>query len=290
MPNVILIPTCNLFRMRMLMKYYNVYGVKTEQHIVFIGDDRGSITQEQFKAEVGNKPFELVFMSDVIQGVGYFYEDCPYYNEIMNRMYKVSVKLLIFVWAYHCRKLRQSMLLDDDVLFLRPIDDWFKHEYVVKEDGLSVMGDACFQVLKRSYPGMNVAEFNQSKHGINSGSIIYTVKDECKSLIEVARGFFSSPFVYSRFLDRMDKLNKKPGVWGVDWIFEQQVYGLHMFSLNENLKRFGSVVNTSLTFKDGKPVKEFSKLPHIIHFLQRDKSKAYELCLPLVDNFINTKV
>lgn len=284
--NVVFIPTSNLYRVRTLIKYYNVHALPTNQRVIFIGDDRGKISKADYADAIGDSAFELIYTSDMLAAVHDAFADCPYYDQIINDMYKVSVKMIVFYYAAVHMGIRKSMMLDDDVLFLKPLDEWFKYDYVVKEDGMSKMSAAQVKAFQRTYPHINISEFDQPKHRINSGSLIYTFQDDGVLLNDV-RAFFSSDDIYHIFVNRLNKTNSRRKGWSNDWMLEQYFYGIHLFGLGLEIPRFKSVVNIALTYpKEGVPLKPFRKIPNVIHFLQMEKQRMYDAYLPLIDAYL----
>jgi len=288
MKNVVFIPTSNLYRVRTLIKYYNVHNLPTDQRVIFIADDRGNISKEEYAEAVNDSRFELIYTSDMMAAVNDLFADCPYYDPIINDMYKVSVKMLVFIYAARHMSIRKSLMLDDDILFLKPLDEWFAYDYVVKEDGLSTMTTTLVNGFQSTYPHVDVAEFNQPKHRINSGSILYTMEDNDRLLNDV-RAFFSSDDIYRILVNRLNKTSSRRKGWGYDWMLEQYFYGIHMYSLGVEIPRFRSAVNIGLGYpKEDKPLKPFKKIPNVIHFLQMEKQRMYDAYLPLIDEYIRT--
>ena len=288
MKNVVFIPTSNLYRVRTLIKYYNVHNLPTSQRVIFIADDRGNIGKEEYADAVGDSGFELIYTSDMLAAVNDLFVDCPYYDVIINDMYKVSVKMVVFIYAARHLGINKSLMLDDDILFLKPLDEWFKHDYVVKEDGISKMSSAQIKAFQRTYPHINISQYDQPKNRINSGSLLYTHQDNGVLLHDV-RAFFSSDDIYHIFVNRLNKTNSRRKRWGKDWMLEQYFYGIHMYSLGLDIPRFRSAVNTTLTYaKEGVPLNKFRKIPNVIHFLQIEKQRMYDAYLPLIDSYLES--
>lgn len=286
MKNVVFIPTSNLYRMKTLIKYYNVHNLPTDQRVIFIADDRSNISKEEYSDVVKDPRFELIYTSDMLAAVNDIFADCSYYDQIINDMYKVSVKMVVFIYAARHLGIYKSLMLDDDILFLKPLDEWFKHDYVVKEDGLSTMTASLVNAFQNTYTHVNVIDFNHSKHRINSGSILYTVRD-CTRLIDDVRAFFSSDDIYRVLVNRLNKTSSRRKGWGYDWMLEQYFYGIHMYSLGIEIPRFKGAVNTGLGYpKEGRSLKPFKRVPNVIHFLQMEKQRMYDAYLPLIDEYI----
>jgi hypothetical protein len=286
MSNVVFIPTSNLYRVSTLIKYYNVHNEPTDQRVIFIGDDRGDISKKEYADAVNDSRFELIYMSDMLEAVNDMFADCPYYDAIINNMFRVSVKMVVFIYAASHMGIHKSLMLDDDILFLKPLDEWFKYDYVVKEDGLSNMSESQVTAFQRTYPHIDIFEFNKPKHRINSGSILYTMQDDSRLLNDV-RAFFSSDEIYYILVNRLNKTTSRRKGWGYDWLLEQYFYGIHMYSLGVEIPRFRSAVNISLGYpKEDKPSKPFKKIPNVIHFLQMEKQRMYDAYLPLIDSYL----
>lgn len=285
--NAVFIPTSNLYRAQTLIKYYNIHDEPTDQRVIFIGDDRGSISKEEYRAAINDPRFDLIYTSDMMAGVNHLFEDCPYYDQIVNDMYKVSIKMLVFIYAARVLGIKKSLMLDDDILFLKPLDSWFKHDYVVKEDGLSPMPKHQVKAFQYAYPHVNIEQFNNPEFRINSGSIIYTLNDNDDRLVNDVRTFFSSDDIYQVFVNRLNKTNTRRKGWGYDWMLEQYFYGIHMYSLGVEIPRFKSAVNIGLAYpKENKPLKPFVSVPNVMHFPQMEKQRMYDGYLPLIDQYI----
>ena len=286
MENVVFIPTSSLYRVRTLIKYYNVHNLPTSQRVIFIADDRGNIGKEEYADAVGDSGFELIYTSDMLAAVNDLFADCPYYDQIINDMYKVSVKMVVFIYAARHLGINKSLMLDDDILFLKPLDEWFKHDYVVKSDRLSWMPDTHVKAFEYAYPHVDIAEFNQPKNHINSGSIIYTVNDDARLIADV-RSFFSSDEIYHILVKRVNK-NKGPRkCWSYDWTLEQFFYGVHIYSLGLEIAQFKSAVNIEMKLpKEDRIIKPLNKIPNVIHFIQMKKQLMYDAYLPLIDSYL----
>ena len=286
MKNVVFIPTSNLYRVRTLIKYYNVHNLPTSQRVIFIADDRGTISKQDYADAVNDSRFELIYTSDMLACVNELFADCPYYEPIINDMYKVSVKMVVFIYASRVLGIKKSLMLDDDILFLKPLDDWFLYDYVVKSDRLSWMPDVHVKAFQLAYPHVDIVEFNHPDHHINSGSIIYTMKDEDRLVADV-RAFFSSDEIYHILVNRLNKNKGHRKGWSYDWTLEQFFYGVHIYSLGLEIVQFKSAVSIEMKLpKEDRPIKPFKKIPNVIHFIQMKKQLMYDAYLPLIDQYI----
>ena len=285
--NAVFIPTSNLYRAQTLIKYYNIHAEPTNQRVTFIADDRGNISREEYASAINDPRFGLIYTSDMMAAVNHLFDSCPYYDQIINDMYKVSIKMLVFIYASRYLGIKKSLMLDDDVLFLKPLDKWFEYDYVVKEDGLSSMPDHQVKAFQYTYPDVNIAEFNTPEVRINSGSIIYTLEDGDDRLVNDVRAFFSSDDIYRVLVNRLNKTNTRRARWGYDWMLEQYFYGIHMYSLGVEIPRFRAAVNIGLAYpKEDKPLRPLVSVPNVMHFLQMEKQRMYDGYLPLIDQYI----
>ena len=298
MKNVIIIPTCNEYRIRMFDEYFNVYNQDHNMRLIFIADDRNKISRdaytEIFKSLKHSSLYELHFSSDVISDVRHLFSDAAYFDNILNS-YKLSIKLLIFIWAKHKLNINKSMLLDDDVLFFKPIDHIFdKNDYVKKTDGLSWLCAKSRNALQDVYPEIDINDFEKDKsRKINSGSIIYTWDDSHDLVGWVHRVFNSeklSRYVMRRaYLHTIGKGNIHRGTgWGRSWIMEQYVYGMFMNKIGfDRWESFSSYeINTGVNLpKDGK-IKQVKNLPNIVHFLPANKKPLYEYYIKCIKHLI----
>lgn len=277
----VIIPTSNEYRIRMFDKYFNILDLPHNMNIIFLADDRGNISKEKYNEifyELKNKAYySLYFTSDLIESVRPYFSNAKYFNDIL-KLYGVSIKKLIFIWAKKTMNINKSFLLDDDVLFLKPIDEfYYANAYVRKKDPFSKLCKRSASAVRSTYPEVNYDEFVKKKLQINSGSIIYTWDDN-HNLINWMNRFFDSTHIYEYLKERYDDFHsgKSKNLWGISWQIEQWIYGLFMYSCDElqSYASFGNIVNTSISRPE--KIKPLQKLHHIIHFLNRDKIPVYE--------------
>jgi hypothetical protein len=296
--NIVIIPTCNEYRIRKFDEYFNIYDVDHNHRFIFVADDRHKISREEYKtifASLKNQSlYELHFASDLLSSVKLIFTDCLYFDNIVNN-YPLSIKLLIFIWAKMVLGINKSMLLDDDVLFLKPIDHIFdSYDYVKKPDALSWLCTKSKQCLQDTYEEFDLTKFENDKQKINSGSIIYTWQDSHDLLGWVKQAFSSkalNKFVMERvYLHSIGKgfVNKGTG-WGRSWIMEQYIYGMFMHSIGwDGWHNFtASEVNTGVTAPKDDKIRKIAKLPHIVHFLPPDKVPIYENYIKRIEQFLN---
>jgi len=211
-----------------------------------------------------------------------YFTDAPFYDKILD-VYGLSVKLLTFVFA-KTLGVEKSMMLDDDVFLLKPVDSFFQYDYVKKADTMSKMGKKAHSIVRSVFPeSLDLEQMNADNHRINSGTLIYKFHE---SLIADLHAFFSSEQIYT-FLKNERRDDKKPSHVGHAWLVEQYTYSCHLHRFGqENLHDFGSEVRMVGAYPKKKP-KDTSVLknaPNILHFVLRDKKRLYEHYSKVVNN------
>ena len=297
MSNVIIIPTCNLYRIRTFDKYFNVFNIVHDHRFIFVADDRHKISREEylevFSTLKNRHLFDLTFSTELLSSVSPLFSDVPYFADIVKN-YPLSIKLLIFIWAKHELGIEKCMLLDDDVLFLRPVDHVFaEHNFVKKSDMISWLCQKSLAALQDAYPEIDVKKFENDKKKINSGSIIYTW-DDSHNLLGFVKQFFGCKSLHKFIMERayLHSIGKghvgKGTGWGRSWLMEQYTYGMFMHSIGwDKFADFGAVVNTGVQIpKDDKP-RKLTRVPNIVHFLPANKMPLYEYYIGRLEQYLN---
>lgn len=280
----IIIPTCNEFRIRTFDEYFNIFNEAHNIRFTFVCDDRGGISRKQYEtvfASLKNKDlYDVYFATDVVKDLSSTFADCAYYDSILTE-YPLSIKLLIFIWAKKFLGFDKSMLLDDDVLFLKPITQFYEeNDYARKKDSLSKLCVKSRQALQLTYPDFDILQFEKARDKVNSGSIIYTWKDEHDLLGWVKKFFSSEP------IDKLIRIKKyewaaglSRALWGSTWLLEQYSYGMFMHHMGmDKYAHFGNLVNTGIS-KASPKISPLQVIHNIVHFLPRDKMPLYEFYL-----------
>lgn len=295
-PNIVIIPTCNLYRIQKFDEYFNIFNVEHNHRFIFVADDRHKISREEyeklFTSLKNSHLYEVHYSSDLLRSVQPLFEECKYFNDIVNG-YPLSIKLLIFIWAKYELEITKSMLLDDDVLFLKPIDHIFdEHDFVKKADALSWLCSKSKQCLQDTYPEIDMTKFENDKLKINSGSIIYTW-DDSHDLLGFVRRAFASKALHKYVMERvyLHSIGKgfvhKGTGWGRSWIMEQYIYGMFMHSMGWNrYADFSSAVNTGVTVPKDRKIRKLARLPNIVHFLPPDKLPIYEYYIQCIERYL----
>jgi hypothetical protein len=295
MKNIIFVCSSNTYRIEVLTKYYNILNEETNQKIHFILDDR-KINKKDYLKVLNNCSidYDYSFTTDMIEKLDYLFKDCPYFDEILNKLYGVSIKLLVFIYAKKCLDISKSMILDDDVLIYGSIDKHFESDYVVKHQQFkSIMKtdppEPLVQGLVSVFGQKLVDEFNTGKHLIGSGNLIYTYKEKHK-LVEDVQKFFSSKTIYDLLVAGEEKRIRwgRPRIMGGLWLIEQYLYCVHLFKTRETMETFGRDIKVIMSKKEC----NFKKLRFtnkIIHYGPGDKKPFYDAYVPLLEEYVNNK-
>jgi len=259
--------------------------------IMFLADDRHHLSKNDYEnifSELQHREiYSLYFVSDMIESVRPYFKDAKYFDYILQK-YSLSIKNLVFIWAKLILDINKSFLLDDDILFLKPLDDfYYSNDYARKKDAMSKLCTESTKAIKQTYSEINYDDFIKKRFHINSGSIIYKWNNK-HNLVEWMHRFFDSEYVYSFVKNKSEKfitLGLKTK-WGRSWQMEQIVYGLFMYSSTglDIYASFGNLVNTGIS--KPKEIKPLSKLHSIVHFVNRDKISVYQYyisCLKVTD-------
>jgi hypothetical protein len=137
--------------------------------------------------------------------------------------------------------------------------------------------------LREPYPNVDIYLTDKNLK-LNSGSIIFTYQDR---IIDHMRKFFSSYQVNFMISEKTFLIETRGNVWGCSWIIEQVVYGIFFRDIilhEDRCKRIpGNIVTLEIVGPNVKgaspPTSPFRSIPHIIHFLPRNKIPFYEYFL-----------
>lgn len=276
-------------RLEMFARYYNVFKEETNQQITLIVDDRRISRDKIFRSNIFHN---ILYATDIIEELRPKFTNCDYYDMILN-IYPVSIKMLIFIYAYYFLGINKSMLIDDDTLFLCPIDYIFeKDDYVVKKEFLSKMTHRRAQIFADIFDIENfVNQFN--KNLINSGTMLYTYKEKHDLLGDVQK-FYNSGDIFAMLYENYCKniMNGESNrtTSGRVWITEQYFYGIHFLKLKlsgETITDFGQAVALYTTYikENAKKIK-MKKLPNIMHFVPKNKENFYNFFSNYIDDYV----
>lgn len=280
--NRIYVPAYKEDRLRYFQKYYNVLGLETNIEITLILDDRYR-TRESYDLSGIDFHKEIFWSSDIIADCRNLFTNKENYDRIL-KIYAPSLKMLVFIWLHKFKGIDKSMLLDDDVLYLKPVDEAFQNDFMIKKEMLSRVSGSLASVFRKVWPD-RVDDINTNL--LNSGTIIYTY-DESNGLIEDADSFFSSPEILSELEAGYEKRLNVHRIRGRAWILEQYFFGFHFINIKKKHKvvDFRTYVNLVTVYPKENSSKTIKKLPYIYHFLPMIKEPLYEHYTKLVDAYL----
>lgn len=280
--NNIFLLTAEYNRILNFYNYYNIFNKKTQTKINIIIDDR--IISKNDIIKIQKLYTDIYFVSDIIESLIIFFDSPDIVLEILKK-YGVSIKWLLFIFIGKILKIKKSMLIDDDTLLIKPIDFYFKYDYVIKKDNLASMTDLGIDTAKKIVK-FNINEINEKRLFINSGQMIHTWKNE--GLLKFMNNVFSIHML--NFINKGIKKTNNFSLRNVNgkyWIIEQYMYAIYFYSL-KNVHKFKSDIQL-YTYKI-KEIPKNKKLPNFIHYLPKDKEPFYKYYLPFLDNKIKEHI
>lgn len=279
--NNIFVFSYSLERLNLFQKYYNVLNEETNTSISLILDDRKK-PRDYYDMSKITFHENVYWATDIIEFCRDIVKDQILYDKI-NAIYGPAIKLLTFHWIYHKLNIVKAMILDDDVFFLRPIDDLFNYDYVIKEEHMSRPKGNFLIALREIYPDRADALKNNL---LNSGTIIYTYRNDLKLYEDIS--LFYNPLFLKFFENVESQRISKERVKGRAWILEQYAYGLHFMKVKEKytVNSFKEKVRLITTNPSDKYPKSINKLPNIMHFLPIDKDSCMSYYSKLVDDYL----
>ena len=285
MQNDIFIVSNKVERIENLLKYYNVYGEDTYQRLHVILDDR----KATYNIDSIKDTVEIHYATDVIEKTKHFFDE-EYLFKILD-VYGVAIKWLVFPYIHEVLNIERAMMMDDDVLLLKPLDHYFSHKYVFyNESALGVMGKFVEAALYPLYKDLvDISTMRQKPYfSMNSGQVIHTKNEHYLEFLQRA----VCKDTYILIMDGVYKYKNKKGyggsvipaygtaknnrsMGGKYWCIEQNIYAIYYKWLDENgyePVRFGGDVRVWSTVMN---VKKLKKIPAYIHYLPIDKEPLY---------------
>jgi hypothetical protein len=285
MQNDIFIISNKVERIENLLKYYNVYGEDTYQRLHVILDDR----KATYNIDSIKDAVEIHYATDVIEKTKHFFDE-EYLFKILDA-YGVAIKWLVFPYIHEVLNIERAMMMDDDVLLLKPLDHYFFNKYVFyNESALGVMGKFVEAALYPLYKDLvDISTMRQKPYfSMNSGQVIHTKNEHYLEFLQRA----VCKDTYILIMDGVYKYKNKKGyggsvipaygtaknnrsMGGKYWCIEQNVYAIYYKWLDENgyePVRFGGDVRVWSTIMN---VKKLKKIPAYIHYLPIDKEPLY---------------
>jgi hypothetical protein len=285
MQNDIFIVSNKVERIENLLKYYNVYGEDTYQRLHVILDDR----KATYNIDSIKDAVEIHYATDVIEKTKHFFDE-EYLFKILDA-YGVAIKWLVFPYIHEVLNIERAMMMDDDVLLLKPLDHYFFNKYVFyNESALGVMGKFVEAALYPLYKDLvDISTMRQKPYfSMNSGQVIHTKNEHYLEFLQRA----VCKDTYILIMDGVYKYKNKKGyggsvipaygtaknnrsMGGKYWCIEQNVYAIYYKWLDENgyePVRFGGDVRVWSTIMN---VKKLKKIPAYIHYLPIDKEPLY---------------
>jgi len=286
MQNDIFIVSNKVERIENLLKYYNVYGEDTYQRLHVILDDR----KTTYNIDSIENSIEIHYATDVIEKTKHFFDE-EYLLKILDS-YGVAIKWLVFPYVHEVLNIQRAMMMDDDVLLLKPLDHYFFSAYVFyNESALGVMGKFVESALSPLYKDLvDISVMRKEPYfSMNSGQVIHSKNEHYLEFLQRA----VCKDTYILIMDGVYKYKNKKGyggsvipaygtaknnrsMGGKYWCIEQNIYAIYYKWLDENgyaPDRFGSDVRIWTTIM--KDVKKLKKIPAYIHYLPIDKEPLY---------------
>lgn len=269
--NNIFILTTDPRKIKAFFKFYNVYDKETQTQINLIIDDRVSL-ESKF-----NFDCPIYKVTDIID---YCSSELNSNNLLkILSIYPVSVKLLIFLWAFKFLNIEKSMLIDDDTVLIKPIDKYFEFDYVVKGDNIQGVNENIVRLMDSIFD-CQFSEFVNANELISSGQLIFTYNE---IIFEIVKKFFSSDEVLS-YIEALIIENK---LFQLDrnapyknWLMEQYMHGFILYRLRKSGQKINFfekdvkiIFSENFYFTSG-------NIPSFIHFGPANKSYFYKTFLP----------
>lgn len=287
MANHVFVCGGNASRLNWFSQYYNIEKKPTSQVIHFMLDDRfvGRSAFDGFILGNNTTNSDYIWVTDVVDALKHHFINVPYFNVILNKYYKVSIKLLVFIYAKEIMGIDKSLLLDDDIFFLKPLDKWFEYNKIVKTpETLSRMSANIGAMFTEIFGDEFVyADFTKSGKLLNSGTLLYVWNDR---LINDVKNYFSSELLYKALVK---KFTNDP-TWskrGLIWITEQYFYGIHVSLADPSPLSFGPEIKMLGYPKNDEYKFEYNmmKLPAVLHFIPSDKERNFKYWKVIIQKY-----
>ena len=297
MANDIFVVSNKIERIHNLLNYYNVYDVDTNHKLHVILDDR----KQSYNVESISDLITIHYATDMIEKTKHFFEQ--EWLERILEVYGVAIKWLVFPYVHEVLGIKKAMMMDDDVLLLKPLDHYFEDEYVFyNESALGVMGKFVEAVLAPLYKDLiDVSTMRyQPYFSMNSGQVIHTQNEHYLEFFQRA----VCKDTYVLIMDGVHKYTrvKKHGKYdtpeygsaknnrvmgGKYWIIEQNIYAIYYKWLVEQgykVERFKGDVRLWTTKMPEKV--SFKSFPAYIHYLPTDKEPLYNVYAKRVEEIL----
>ncbi len=284
----IFVLTCNPTYVEIMNKYYNIHNLPTKAKLTLIIDDK-RIPKDSIPELMQRLPIfsDYILMSDMIEFVGNtVLKNSKHFKELVNFYYKVSVKLIVFIYVKLKLGIDKSFMMDDDILFLKPIDSLFdNYNYAIKKDTLSNFNNGTYLEKKiktnieTTYYYVDNVQMNIEKFYINSGTILFTWTDSI-DIVKTIFDFFNSDKIYYMIKEKYISDNKPFKFLGRMWVTEQYIYSILLFLIHQS--NTVNDIDNKTVFLHTRTVSNTNikiskdKLPNLIHILSRDKMPIFQ--------------
>lgn len=279
----IFILSCNETRLEIMNKYYNIENIETSQKINVILDDTKlkSIDRDKLKMVNG----DVYLASDIIsfcrEKLG---KNTKYYDWYVDK-YKPTIKMLIFYYVKHKLGISKSFLMDDDILFFKPIDEIFENSFARKKDMLSsIRKEENLKIWRTLFSSSLVDKTESEKNYINSGTILFDYDKQDDILEKSLLNFFNCDELYDKMKINNEKNEgHRRGFSGTFWVTEQYFFAFLLHQIHEKvpvIELTGSQVRLHTMYKHPGPLK---KKPNIIHILPIRKEEIYNMYFGVLD-------
>ena len=289
MHNDIFIISNKVERIEKFIKYYNVYKTDTNQRLNVILDDRNCTYNTE---SICHDEIEIHYATQVIESTKHLF-DQEYLMKILD-VYGVAIKWLVFPYIHEVLGLNKAMMMDDDVLLLKPLDHYFSNDYVFyNESSFGNMSKTVEAGLAPIYKDLiDISTMrNPPYFSLNSGQVIHTKNDHYLEFLQ--RAVCKETYILIMSAVMKYKNKERAGrydtpaygsaknnrvIGGKYWIIEQNIYAIYYKWLLENgyePVKFGNDVKIIVKFMTEKP--KLKSIPAYIHYLPIDKNPLYDL-------------
>jgi len=297
--NNILIISNKPERLESFIKYYNIFNEPTDIVLNVILDDR---YQTYDLSDTIKDNYNIYYASDAVKQLVPRLSD-PETAEIILDKFRLSIKLLVILYAHEVLGMEKVCMMDDDTFLIQPIDSYFENDYVFyNERVLGRMSVAVENLMTGIYSDLvDVHKMNTKPHfTLNSGQVIHTKNPNlfkfidrafCSDLLNVVCGAIEK---YKSKKNYLGNIHHRP-IGGKYWIMEQNVYAVYFRWLTENGYAVKEFPRNEFKLYEGllKPnytMDRIRKLPKFLHYLPTDKSPLYDTVAKQLDRIINKEI
>jgi hypothetical protein len=261
---------------------WNVLDEPTGHRFYLLADDRPNrLTREDYLKcfdNLKNLPIEkVVWVTDVLTELADAYKESTHFDDLLKH-YGVSIKLVTLAWSM--KNFKKFFFMDDDILFLRPIDTIYaKHDYAFKGDSLMTLCKVTDGIVDKLYSKIcdtGAYKLNRAML-INSGTMIFKpdADDTWKKFVDFTIPLFSSAELVDCYKTKAAAAKAKGYVPGNAWLLEQYTVGMFYDTLGKEWHKFSGLEVRLLQLKallTDEP-KKLKTIPNIAHVVTRSNKE-----------------